>query len=579
MSTPRSIVIGIVAAVCLMIGCTDGRYGKVLSQIDTLIENHPDSALLRLDSIRNQKESWPKSLRMRYDLLEAKARNKAFLPFTSDSIAKDFTAYYDSHGTANERMLAHYLLGCAYRDLGEAPHALQSYYDAIEQADTASKICDINVLIGIYGQMAHIFHKQNLPTDELWALHQYLNYIEKTGDTLEFLTAKIQMIRPYYLMGEKDTILQIIQENYRILKKHGYSQQAADILVPSIYIYTEKGLTKKAKQTIDIFENESGLFDKDGNIAKHRESYYYSKGFYYLAVNQTDSAEFFFRKALQYGYYSEAYKGLLHVYREKCVPDSIVRFSCLYEAAQDSLHNQMQTDAIHQMSSLYNYSRSQKIAEAERRKAQEAYFWLSGTIQCIIIAASCLHSYYRKKKEEIRKMSLALTAAKAEQRNTQIELQKLKSKDYESLIAEKEKTEKELQLTIDALQKKTNKPEPVDQFTDFENSNIVKIFREKSSFKIGTKTPTGAEWKKLVTQFSISMPALFNIFSQGKLSPLELNTCILLLLNFPEGTISGLTNTTSQSVSTAKRRANQKLFQVTGAHTLKNNLIQAINHP
>ena len=75
-----------------MMGCTDGRYDAVLSQIDTLMEAHPDSALLRLDSIRSLKESWPKRLRMRYDLLEAKAQNKAFVDFTSDSIAKEFTS-------------------------------------------------------------------------------------------------------------------------------------------------------------------------------------------------------------------------------------------------------------------------------------------------------------------------------------------------------------------------------------------------------------------------------------------------------------------------------------------------------
>ena len=98
----------IIIGVALMMGCTDGRYDAVLSQIDTLMEAHPDSALLRLDSIRSLKESWPKRLRMRYDLLEAKAQNKAFVDFTSDSIAKEFTRYYDSHGTANERMTAHY---------------------------------------------------------------------------------------------------------------------------------------------------------------------------------------------------------------------------------------------------------------------------------------------------------------------------------------------------------------------------------------------------------------------------------------------------------------------------------------
>lgn len=40
-------------------------------------------------------------------------------------------------------------------------------------------------------------------------------------------------------------------------------------------------------------------FDKDGNIEKGREVFYYDKGLYFMAVNQLDSAECYFRKALK----------------------------------------------------------------------------------------------------------------------------------------------------------------------------------------------------------------------------------------------------------------------------------------
>ena len=48
-------------------------------------------------------------------------QNRDYVPFTSDSTALVLTDYFDSHGTANERMRAHYILGCAYRDMGEMP--------------------------------------------------------------------------------------------------------------------------------------------------------------------------------------------------------------------------------------------------------------------------------------------------------------------------------------------------------------------------------------------------------------------------------------------------------------------------
>ena len=150
---------------------------------------------------------------------------------------------------------------------------------------------------------------------------------------------------------------------------------------------------------IDVAEKESGLFDNQGNIARGREHYYVTKGFYELAVNRIDSAEYYFRKAIKYGYLSEGYKGLLSVYRQKNVPDSIIHFSFLYENAQDSLHNQMQIDATHRMSSLYNYSRSQKVAEQEAQKARNARLWIVGILISVEFCSSMFTETTRGKNK------------------------------------------------------------------------------------------------------------------------------------------------------------------------------------
>ena len=89
----------------------------------------------------------------------ADSLNRAYLPMTGglDSLLRDAADYYDRHGSANEQMRAHYLLGCAYRDMGEAPAALQCYQDAVDRADTLSDDCDIRRLMSVYGQMAELY--------------------------------------------------------------------------------------------------------------------------------------------------------------------------------------------------------------------------------------------------------------------------------------------------------------------------------------------------------------------------------------------------------------------------------------
>ena len=112
---------------CLLLGsCGDNsRATALLSRADSLMADRPDSALQILDGCEAEVAAWPESQQMRHRLLQAKGRNKAYVPFTSDSVMIDVVDYYDHHGTANEQIEAHYLLGCVYRDLGEAPKPYQ----------------------------------------------------------------------------------------------------------------------------------------------------------------------------------------------------------------------------------------------------------------------------------------------------------------------------------------------------------------------------------------------------------------------------------------------------------------------
>ena len=103
--------------------------------------------------------------------------SEAWLP-TVDSLV----IYFDYHGSANDRMMAHYVQGRVYHDLGEAPQALECYQKAAEQADTTSSDCDLYTLTAIYSQMADLFDAQYLPDDEMQALQMSENLAWKDKD-------------------------------------------------------------------------------------------------------------------------------------------------------------------------------------------------------------------------------------------------------------------------------------------------------------------------------------------------------------------------------------------------------------
>lgn len=569
--------------VWILTACNGRKIASQLDNICYIANSNPDSALVLLNKFKDEEREWNRGDRIHYELTKMHIENKKYVTFSSDSTIKEIVGYYKNSGTANEKMLAYYILGRVYSDIGEAPKALEAYYDAINMADTTSSDCDYDTLIGIYGQMSTIFHKQNLPHDEIWALKHYIDYIRKHGDLKEYIIEKEQLVRPYYLLNEKDSVLSLINKTYSALKQLGEDQAAADALVVSIYIYTERGELAKAKQAIDIFEKESGLFDKYGNIKKGREAYYNTKGFYELAVKNIDSAEQYFRKAIKYGYNENAYKGLLSVYRESGNLDSVVHYSILYESSLDSIHNKKQIETIHQMSSLYNYNRIQREAEMEAKKVHKAHFLIICILSLVVIGTITflqLYIVYRnKKRKEISKLANSLFAAQKEYQIIQEELQKLKSSNIETIIAYKEQQGELLKQTILKLSNADKQSGIIDNLCDFEKSKIVVLFRKKEDLKLGATLPSKAEWRALEMQFSKNMPNTYKILANDKkLSPLELRVCILLMLDFEDCTIVNLTGSMSQTISTAKSRANKKLFNKRGAYTLKSSLVQMIKY-
>ena len=392
--------------------CT-GRHEQVvmLDRIDSLMNDHPDSALTMLDSLRPEKTNWNKSLRMRFDLLEAKAQNKADVLFTTDSIAKEFTRYYDKHGTPNERMLAHYLLGCVYRDLGEAPMAVDCYLDAIAQADTTAIDCDYNTLFRVYGQMASVYHKQLLLSNEIEVRNQAHHYALLANDTLSALLSLTKAACASILLNKWDSAeyqIKKIREQY--LKSH-HDQDVFQTSFVLLYMYVQdSNRLSEAKELIDEFETKSILFDEYHELPPSRRVYYYYKGKYYEGINKLDSAEYYYRKV----YYSKMpftsqnsmYGGLLNVFKKRHQADSIVKYAQLYCEVNDSSIAKKDQELTAQMAASYNYNRYQKEAERKALEAERAQktivIILSLVVVSILLAVIAFIRYKQKKEQELR---------------------------------------------------------------------------------------------------------------------------------------------------------------------------------
>ena len=254
-----------------------------------------------------------KSDRMLALLEQAEEMNRTDQPFQSDSIGKALVSYYDHWWHSPYlRLRAYYMLGSAYRDMGEAPAALHYYNLATEQVDTAhADSATYATLFRVYGQMAVIYGQQNLPKEHL---HAYLNcskYALLAKDTINHYLGLEHTVVSYYSMDDTTQAIQTSEKVHQLYLQHGLKEKAARVYPTAIYISLLNGNFPRARRYMDIFESESGLFDKERNIAQGREQYYNSKGLYYKGTGKLDSAEYYFRRLLPYGYELEASEGLL----------------------------------------------------------------------------------------------------------------------------------------------------------------------------------------------------------------------------------------------------------------------------
>lgn len=342
----------LMGAAWLVLGCTDGgQYAQVLDRAEK--QNQNWDSITGIDSIQMA------------------------------------VKYVDRHGSSNEMVRAHYLLGCAYRDAGEAPNALEAFHEAADRADTTSVDCDYGLLMKIHAQSSELFRYQLLPYEMLEELEAQRRCAINAGNTKASINAIERSAEAYQLLNMPDSIILVRMRASTMYEQCGFTEEAAQTLSPCIEPLVDRGDTAEARRCIERYETSKEFF-KDGELLPRKLVHYYSKGKYYLATNQTDSAEVCFRKLIKPGLNPQqleaGYRGMFLLYRQKNKLDSVAKYADLqYEQVIPALAEKNKEN-MQQMQRLYNYSRIQREAKktAEKSEQQESM------ILILVIAAIVL---------------------------------------------------------------------------------------------------------------------------------------------------------------------------------------------
>ena len=434
-------------------------------------------------------------------------------------------------GRSHMYMRALYMLGCVYRDRGDAPMALHYYQEAVSQADTTDAECDFHTLCRIYGQMSSLYHRQRSPQLELEAERKAYAAAMKAKDTLAAISYYECMTGAYYALGKKDTALAIVENTMSLYaKKNEKAKAAAEMGVASDF-YIEKKDFKRADSLLRQYEAYSGFFNNKGEITPGRETYYYTKGTYYEGIGNTDSALYFYRKLLKYPdeimNLELGYQGLMNIYHQLGMADSTIKYTRLYAQANDSANIIHSAEEITRTQALYNYSESQRMAAEKSAEANRYKFLLLFSVSAFLL---CLLAVY------IIVLHIRRYKGEADERERLLHTR----------LAELEQ-----QLTIKEIR---------DMEQEILASPLVNSFRMMA--KTSVKKPTHEEWSQLHSFLRDRLPAFWNKLQESEppLRKEEVDVCLLIRLQFPVKEIANLTGMSVQAISNVRRRLLQRVF-------------------
>ena len=567
-------VIFLLLIIMILTSCAGNRkYDDLMQRADSIMNVNDDSAkvaIQMLDGVKSQLPEFSQSQKMRYELLRHKAMNKACITFTSDSVMKEVVDYYDHHGSANERMLANYVLGCVYRDMHEAPMALEYYNKATEQADTTAADCDYGTLYRVYSQMGFLFSKQYLLYQELNAFDKAEKYAYLAKDTFNAIVNYQNQGEVYDFLGKKDSVIAINLLAAKLFKKHGNDYAAAIAFGCNYNYYIEKKDSINAKKAFEAY-NSTG-YEGNSNYEDAKAYVLYQKGTYYLFVNKQDSAydnlSLSFKMCKSYSIKAATTKALAQYYAKVNQPAMAMKYALQSSEYNDSDLIGARKTQLQQVQAMYDYSRNQEIAKNAEQKAERS------TRMNYMIVLSCLMlflllSYIYRKQIAIKKKKIAVSKLLYEDsllklKRLQDERAKLVAENDNKLaqvIMEKENTISKLKAEITHIQERYSLSSVSDADLILKDSSICKKIK---FIEVHPKEKMCEEdWKVLADTIEEVVPNFIPVL-KNKLNDKDYQICLLVRLGFSTSLVARLLGLSDAAISKSRKTMLKKICRKEG---------------
>ena len=380
-----------------LFSCRDGgRAEGILRTADSLMEEHPDSALaiLKRDSLEICRSG--KDFRLWYALSRTEADDKCYILHVSDSAIRIAAGCYDSYGSALQRVRADYLLGRVYCDMHLYGHALTSFNKAIAvDAENDSVINRYKARAATWA--GYVYEVEGLHKDALRYNKLAYGYAKKAGAQVTEIYSLRDIGRSYRDLKRNDIAIPYYQQAAKKAKIIDDANLYNMVMEELAGIYIEEGRLDEAYAAL----NTKFLATTDKDIASH----YYIWAMYFEKIGQLDSAVAYDKRGMKYSEISikrDVSLDLARLLTKQGKRDEAMEYYEKYSVYSDSV----EASELKETSDML--SQVEKSIDVERKNAALASSQLrlaavmSILVVVVVIASVALLGMYLKRKRKQR---------------------------------------------------------------------------------------------------------------------------------------------------------------------------------
>jgi tetratricopeptide (TPR) repeat protein len=381
------------------LGCSNIKHDNRLTSIADIVDDSPSSAIEALDSIDHTLLNTFD--RHYYDFLSIKARDKAYITHTSDSLILDVIEYYADHQTEGLYAESLYYGGRVYSDMGDTPSAMHYFQSALDLLPPNTQ--NLKLRGSVLSQTGRLLNSLRLYEQATPYLESVIQLDSICNDTIN-LVYDLQLLAECYFRAENYGKAELII--HRALEKGTFLPQSfeAKSKVTLAGIKLREGKIDSALVLIRNTTKEVKSITRSGALTFAAQIY--------QAAGRIDTAYIYAREILQdedQTHHGIGYQVLLSPEVRHFMPqDSIDQLITEYRAYLEGYFDSNESQQSINQQSFFNY----QIHERERNKAEHKnellYRWIIGIVLLVMLLVVALLLYRVRYKNKVIQLYIAL---------------------------------------------------------------------------------------------------------------------------------------------------------------------------